>query len=77
MKNNTPFKAWNGVRHFKGFGCICDVHIPSKNKGKFDEENEKCIFIGCSSNTKGYRLYNVEAEKLIVSRDVIFNEKDS
>ncbi|TXG67366.1 hypothetical protein EZV62_008641 [Acer yangbiense] len=28
-----------------------------------------------SSNTKGYRLYDVETGKLIVSRDVIFDEK--
>lgn len=75
----TPFAAWSGikpsVRHFKVFGSICYAHIPTKKRTKFDERSQKCIFVGYSSNTKGYRLYNIETKKLIVSRDVIFNEK--
>ncbi|RVW32269.1 Retrovirus-related Pol polyprotein from transposon RE1 [Vitis vinifera] len=37
--------------------------------------NEKCIFMGYSSQSKGYRLYNLKTNKLIISRDVIFDEK--
>ena len=35
---------------------------------------EKCIFVGYSDESKGYRLYQPESKKLIISRDVIFDE---
>ena len=31
--------------------------------------------MGYSSQSKGYRLYNLKTNKLIISRDVIFDEK--
>jgi hypothetical protein len=34
----------------------------------------KCIFIGYSSSTKGYRLYNPESRLALTNRDVIFSE---
>lgn len=81
VKNMIPFEAWSGfkpsVSHFKVFGCIGYAHIPTEKRTKFDDKSQKCIFVGYSTSSKGYRLFNVETEKLIVSRDVIFNEKAS
>ena len=34
----------------------------------------QCIFIGYCETSKAYRLYNREIRKLIISRDVIFQE---
>lgn len=42
---------------------------------KLDDKSEKCIFIGYSSETKGYRLYSIESKKLTISRNVIFKEE--
>ena len=39
-----------------------------------DKKSKKRIFIGYSNESKGYRLYNPETHKLIVRRDVIFDE---
>lgn len=33
-------------------------------------------FIGYCEETKGYRLYNPQTEKLMISRDVLFDEKE-
>ena len=41
---------------------------------KEDDKIEKCIFIGYSHETKGYKLYNPKTKKLVVSRDVAFVE---
>ena len=30
--------------------------------------------IGCSTRSKGYKIWDVESSKLAVSRDVMFNE---
>lgn len=40
-----------------------------------DEESQKCIFLDYSDVTKVYRLLDVKTNKLVVSRDVIFDEK--
>lgn len=39
-----------------------------------DEKGEKCIFIGHSDESKGYRLYKPDTKDFIISRDVIFDE---
>ncbi|RVW99105.1 putative mitochondrial protein [Vitis vinifera] len=79
LLNKTPIEAWSGrkpsVRHFKVFGCLCYSQVPKERRSKLDETSEKCIFMGYSSQSKGYRLYNLKTNKLIISRDVIFDEK--
>jgi hypothetical protein len=40
-----------------------------------DLTSKRCIFLGYGSCEKGYRLYSLETEKIIVSRDVVFNEE--
>ena len=40
-----------------------------------DEKSQKCVFLGYSDVTKGYRLLDDKTNKLVVSRDVIFDEK--
>ncbi|KAF2320696.1 hypothetical protein GH714_030132 [Hevea brasiliensis] len=44
-------------------------------RSKLDEKSEKCIFIGYSPHSKAYRLYNPISGKVIISRDVVFNEE--
>jgi hypothetical protein len=77
--DKTPFEAWSGrkpsIKHLKVFGCICYVQIPKEKRYKLDETSEKYIFVGYSSMSKGYRLYNLETNKVIISRDVLFDEK--
>ncbi|MCO5611204.1 hypothetical protein L7F22_065454 [Adiantum nelumboides] len=48
------------------------AHIPQQLRGKLDDKAVKCIFVGYSSGSKGYRLYNPVTNKIFESRDVIF-----
>ena len=34
----------------------------------------KCVFLGYKNGVKGYMLWSLETRKIIVSRDVIFDE---
>ena len=74
----TPYEEWYlkkpNVRHFKVFGCLAYVHVPNKNIKKLDAKSESCIFIGYSESSKAYRLYYRKTRKIIISRDVIFDE---
>jgi len=77
----TPYKAWKGskpkVSHLRVFGCIAYAMIHSHSWRKLDEKSEKCIFVGYSTQSKGYKLYNRMSGKVVISRDVIFNEVGS
>jgi len=37
---------------------------------------KKCIFVGYGNETKGYRLFDTVRQKIIFSRDVVFNEQE-
>ena len=62
------------VNQLKVFGCIAYAHIPSQEREKFDEKEEKYIFIGYSDESKGFCLLNPKTNKLVIARDVIFDE---
>ena len=57
------------------FCCIVYAHVPDPLKKKLKDKAEKYIFIEYSSVTKGYKLYNPITEKVIISRDVIFDKQ--
>lgn len=74
--NETPYEAWRGrkprVSHLRIFGCIAYALVNSHHK--LDEKSKKCIFVGYCTQSKAYRLYNPLSGKIIVSRNVVFNE---
>ena len=53
------------------------VHVPTKVISKLDRKAEKCVLVGYSEEQKGYRCYNPMTKKIVVSRDVIFDELGS
>ncbi|KAK8931024.1 hypothetical protein KSP39_PZI016079 [Platanthera zijinensis] len=62
---------------FKVFGCVCYVRDARPSVSKLDPRSLKCIFLGYSRTTKGYRCYSPELHKYIISSDVVFLESDS
>ncbi|KAL0410958.1 UNVERIFIED_CONTAM: Retrovirus-related Pol polyprotein from transposon TNT 1-94 [Sesamum latifolium] len=81
VRNKTPFKAWYKkkpvVDHFKIFGCIAYALIPSQKREKFDDKGQKLVFVGYNDQSKGYRLLDPFTKKVIISRDVIFDENSA
>ena len=45
-----------------------------KKEKKLDYKGEKCIFLGVSEMSKAYKLYNPITKKIVISRDIIFDE---
>ena len=56
------------------FGCVGHVHIPDVKRTKLEDKSMNCILLGVSDESKGYRLYDPVAKKIIVSRDVVFDK---
>ena len=79
IDNKIPFTIWNGkdadFSYLRVFGCICYVHIDKSQRNKFDPKSEKHIFVGYSDNHKGYRVYNLETNRIHVAINVTFNEQ--
>ncbi|KAE8727985.1 hypothetical protein F3Y22_tig00004899pilonHSYRG00012 [Hibiscus syriacus] len=75
----TPQEAWSGrkpgISHLRTFGSIAHVHVPDERRTKLDDKSESFIFIGYDANSKGYKLYNPDNKKFVISRDVVFNEE--
>ncbi|OMO69325.1 Integrase, catalytic core [Corchorus capsularis] len=78
INGKTPYEAWYGVKpsvdHLRIFGCICYAYVPEVKRDKLDHKADTGIFLGYSSNVKGYRVYNLKTEKVILSRNVKFDE---
>ncbi|GKD19054.1 retrovirus-related pol polyprotein from transposon TNT 1-94, partial [Tanacetum coccineum] len=82
LKNNkTPQEAWNGMKptvsHLRIFGSIAYVHVPSQRRSKLDDRSKKHVFVGYEKQSKGYKLYNPVTRKVVVSRDMEFEEEGS
>lgn len=79
VKDVTPEEMWSGVKpsvgYFRVFGCMAHVHVPSVRRTKLDDKSFICVLLGVSEESKGYRLYDPIAKKIVVSRDVIFEEE--
>lgn len=79
IQNMTLEEAWSrrkpAVDHFRIFGCIAYAHFPDEKRRKLDKKGEKCIFLGVSDMSKAYKLYNPSTMKIVISRDVVFDEE--
>lgn len=52
------------------------MHVSSAKRHKLDSKAEKGIFVGYGSQSKGYRVYNLQTKEVTVSRDIIYDEED-
>ncbi|GFS33516.1 hypothetical protein Acr_00g0028940 [Actinidia rufa] len=72
----TPMELWSGkpVTDYDWlyvFGCSAYFHI---TESKLDSRAKKAMFLGFSFGTKAYRLWCLELKKVVLSRDVTFDE---
>lgn len=78
VKEITPEESWSGVKplveYIRVFSCIGHVHIPDVKRTKLDSRSSKCVLLRVSEETKGYIIYNPITKKVMISRDVIFEE---
>jgi len=78
VQGKTPLEAWSGMKpsakHLKVFGSICYTHVADAKRSKLDDKAEMGIFLGYAANSKGYRVFNLQAKKLIISRDIQVDE---
>lgn len=76
----TPFEKWTGkeltLTHIKKFGATAYAHTPKQFRSKFENKSKNLTLIGYDGYSTNYRLYDKNSGKVIVARDVIFNEEN-
>lgn len=59
-------------KHLKAFGSIFYVH---HDQGKLKPRALKVVFLGYPQGTMGYKVWLLNTEKCVISRDVMFQEE--
>jgi hypothetical protein len=81
VDGQTPFEAWYGrkpdVEHLRTFGCVAYAKVTRPGLKKLEDRSIKTVFLGYEPGSKGYRLYDPVGKRMIVSRDVVFDEGSS
>lgn len=76
----SPNEKWNGTKsnfaEFKVFGCRAMAWQPNEKRKKLDQKSCEYIFLRNADDAKAYRLYDVNKRTIVISRDVIFLERE-
>ena len=79
LMGKTPFEAWYGrkpsVSFLWTFGYIGHVRKTKPNLTKLEDRGRPMVFLGYAEGTKAYRLYDPCGNKVLVSRNIMFDEK--
>uniref|UniRef100_A0AAV1V0P1 Retroviral polymerase SH3-like domain-containing protein n=1 Tax=Peronospora matthiolae TaxID=2874970 RepID=A0AAV1V0P1_9STRA len=77
-QDQTRFEIVNGfrpsVKHVRVFGCRTFVLTPKEKRSKWDPKARVGRFMGYEEVSKAYRVYDIEADQVVISRDVTFDE---
>ena len=62
------------MKYFRIFGSICFILKDRENVGKFDSQSDEVIFLGYSSTSKAYLVYNKRTKKVMETVNVVIDE---
>ena len=78
LLNKTPYEILLGKKpdlsYFRVFGCKCFIRKKGNRLSKFETRSIEGIFVGYSTNSHGYRVYNKTTGQVEESSDVKFDE---
>ena len=79
LKNQTPYESFKGrkpsIGHIRVFGCLAYAKLDDALLKKLDNISQTLVHLGIEQGSKAYRLYNPSTRRIVVSRDVKFDEK--
>lgn len=76
--HKLPFEKLYGVKPdysmLKVFGCECYPMLRPYNQHKLDFRSAQCIFLGYSTQHRGYKCLDIQTGRIFISRHVRFYE---
>jgi hypothetical protein len=80
LKLKTPEEMYIGIRpnlsHLRVLGCVAYCHVQDNKRTKLEPKAIPTIFVGYDESTKAYCCYNLATRRILISRDVRFNERN-
>ncbi|GJR11459.1 retrovirus-related pol polyprotein from transposon TNT 1-94 [Tanacetum coccineum] len=74
----TPYHIINGrkpsVKFFHIFGSFCYIVRDGENLDKMKEKGDACLFVGYSTQSRAYRVYNKRTRVIVETIHVNFDE---
>ena len=74
----TPYELWKGrkpnVKYFRIFGSTYFILKDKENVWKFDTSSGEGIFLGYSSSSKAYRVFNTRTRKVMETMNVMITK---
>ncbi|WJX83726.1 hypothetical protein P8452_66368 [Trifolium repens] len=75
---STLYELWKNrkptVKHFHIFGSKCYILADREPRRKLDPKSDEGIFLGYSTNSKAYRVYNSKSQVVMESVNVVVND---
>ncbi|GAQ88504.1 hypothetical protein KFL_004340110 [Klebsormidium nitens] len=79
VHGKTPYEMFYGEKpdlsHMRVFGARAYIHVPKENRKKLERVSERGVFLGYKPNAKAYRVLKERTGVVIVSRDVVVDER--
>ena len=79
LTGKTPFEAWYGrkpsMSFLRTFGYIGHVRKTKPVLTKLEDRSTPMVLLGYAEGTKAYRLHDPRRDKVLVSRDIVFDEE--
>ena len=74
----TPYELRKGrmpnVKYFRIFRSTCFILKDKENVRKFDSRSGERIFLGYTSTSKAYQVYNKRTKKVMETKSVVIDE---
>uniref|UniRef100_A0AAV1TS81 Polyprotein n=1 Tax=Peronospora matthiolae TaxID=2874970 RepID=A0AAV1TS81_9STRA len=70
------FKVKPTLDHLRVFGSRGYAHIDEAKRTKLEPKSFRCLLLGYPENVNGYRVYDLDASKVKVSRSVKLDERE-
>lgn len=78
LNDQTPHEVFRSkkpnIQHLRIFGCIGYAQVENVHLKKLDDRSHMLVHLGTEPGSKAYRLLDPERQKIVVSRDVVFDE---
>nr|GFB38653.1 Gag-Pol polyprotein [Tanacetum cinerariifolium]GFB57734.1 Gag-Pol polyprotein [Tanacetum cinerariifolium] len=78
LHEKTPYHIINdrklSVKFFHIFGSVCYIVKDGENLDKLKEKGDECIFMGYSTQSRAYRVFNKRTKLIMESIHVNFDE---
>ncbi|KAE9073838.1 hypothetical protein PF007_g25651 [Phytophthora fragariae] len=76
IPHELGFKVKPTLEHLRVLGSHGYAHIDKAKRTKLEPKSFRCIFLGYAENVKGYRVFDLGASKVKVTRSVKLDERE-